>query len=319
MAWNVSRLIAPLTSQSDNALTGSLKNSIFGPLGAIYGGIQGNRAAERQDQRAQVQHRAALAARGAAINPYGEGGWANMYGTPAIPGGPQAPAVAGMPGDALNTPTALPSLPAFQYQPIQVDPRLTGLSRTTAIEAAKAAQERQAGMQRQIAQRNFLDTEYLRRIQQARQQLQGYGEGQREELSRGIVRNTAAAAQQAQQRGFGNSSMAQNLQRGVQADAAFNRARLEQSLLDRQMQTDQDLTGQRLNFLNSIQDESPSQGDVRNLVLGTAGARESKAALKQQIAQLREAQNKQFWASIIGAGFQGAGTAASGPAAAALL
>lgn len=285
------------------ALAG-LASAGIGAGKAIYGGIQ----SRKNRKRAERAQRAEFLQNSKPIAAYGDGGWANTYGMPAIAAGPQAPTVPGLPNDPLSTPTAMPGMPAYQYQDVKVDPKLTGLARQAAIQSAIAGQERQAGLQRQIAMRNMMDSEYLRRIQEAQGQLQGLGNAQREELSRGTVRDTAAAAQQAQRQGWGSSSVAANLGRGVRADAAFNRNRLEEAILGRKMQTGQDLTAQRLAFLNSIQDEVPTSSDVRNLLLQGYGAKESKDALAAQLEQMKAAQKKSFLATLLGAGIEAGGS-----------
>jgi hypothetical protein len=76
-----------------------------------------------------------------------------------------------------------------------------------------------------------------------------YGDSQRSDLEQKRAQQLAAANQAAVRRGLGNSTIALNLTRGVNSD--FNRAGLdlEDRLLQNRMQTDQALSGDYLNSL----------------------------------------------------------------------
>lgn len=98
-----------------------------------------------------------------------------------------------------------------------------------------------------------------------------YGDSQRRDLNDFYKQNLARARQATLRRGLGNTTIQNNLDRGVNADYARSNMQLEDSLLQNRLgilsqnrQLENQLTGDRLSFLASIENPYPTYADVSN-------------------------------------------------------
>lgn len=112
-----------------------------------------------------------------------------------------------------------------------------------------------------------------------------YGHDQRRSLNDFFRQSSAQARQAALRRGLGNSTIQSALDRGVNADYARNQLQLEDSLLQNRIgilnqnrQYENQLTGDRLGFLASIENPYPTYADISNFGLQAGVLNETGAS-----------------------------------------
>lgn len=199
---------------------------------------------------------------------------------------------------------ALPgyAMPAFNYSPITVDPKVfkTKAEQQAEITRQAAIQERQAAQQRNQVLGQAVLQGYDQQIANNRAFADTYGDAQRAQLARDRDQQLAASDQSAVQRGLGNTTVRDNLKRGVYSNYNQSRTNLESDLAAQNLGRENALAQARLGYLQSIQDTPMSFGDVASYSAqpGQIAAANAQMSAAQQAAQ--KAQKNQLLASGLG-------------------
>lgn len=263
--------------------------------GAIIGGLFGGNRRKKKKADKAARAKAAYDQRAAFIK--GDSGNTLARYNSYDPNAPE-----GLQGVA---PTAREVMPDFQ-----VDPRLTGPAREAAIQqkrtewmAGLAARDKEQQMRDLLSGQNQIigDTE---------QTFGRYIDPQLQELEDNRIRQSAQAMRAG--RGFGGS-VQQNFVRGANSDYVRSRNALTQQNMMNRLNVMNSLKGKRLDLIGGFNPGGPGWQTPLNLGLQAAGTQYSMQQDKINQDIQRDANNKQFWASIIGGGVQAAGTAMGKP------
>lgn len=225
----------------------------------------------------------------------------NIYSTPdaRFPAAPRA----GQPGTfgAYGNLPALPQMPgqAYPYQPVTITGTAPKKITSQTAQATKSfgdymAQERQAGIQRNLDRRNVVLEGYNQQIANARGLLDqnaadmaGYGASAKQSLEDNYKRALGAAKSSANKRGLGNTTILNNMERGADADLYRGQIALNDQLMGQKqaqnlsgLDRENALAASRLGFLQSYSDEFPALSDVGNLYVQSASAEETAALAK---------------------------------------
>ena len=183
----------------------------------------------------------------------------------------------------------------YQYKDFTTPDYLTSLSaKQTALGANVLAQNAQAAQGEQAARGQAILSGYGQRIANNRgfadQQMgmiDAYGNSQRLALDQQRQAQMARSRQSAMSRGLGNTTIQDSLNRGVDADYARNQLGLTDQLLQNRLNqnqtnigTENQLTGDRLQFLGAIQNPYPSLADISNLYLQSGILQETAGSRK---------------------------------------
>ena len=235
----------------------------------------------------------------------------SLYGVPNVAGSGSRPG-AGVSGTS-GMYGGLGELPGYQdptsqYQAVTPPPGLSSEQKRAWIAEQAAAQERQASLRRNMARRDAILAGYDQSIANNRrfadlfdQQYSGYGASQRQALERDRLQQLARASGSARRRGLGNTTIRDSLNRGVESDYQQQRTGLEDQLIQNRINLnaqalarENQLTGQRLNFLTGIQDQGPSFEQVIGY-----GMMPSQLETAQNTRNLAQANaNKQFLGNL---------------------
>lgn len=183
----------------------------------------------------------------------------------------------------------------YAYQDFNLTPGLTSLSAKRAdLFSNVMSQAAQAGQQENAQRGQAILSGYSQRIANNRnladQQMgyvDAYGASQRRALNEQKTQQLAASRQSALRRGLGNTTIQDSLDRGVNADYSRANMQLEDQLLQNRLNQNQtniglenQLTGDRLGFLASIENPYPSLADISNLYLQSGVLQETAGSRK---------------------------------------
>jgi hypothetical protein len=139
------------------------------------------------------------------------------------------------------------------------------------------------------------------------QMYQGYGDSQRQELDRARLQQLAQARGNLGRRGLGNTTIADSLNRGVEFDAQRSRSALEDQLTQNRINLnaqslgrENQLTGQRLNFLTGINEQGPTLDQVIGYGMMPAQIEAAQNAANAQAAQTRSGNLKKGAGAVVG-------------------
>lgn len=183
----------------------------------------------------------------------------------------------------------------YSYQDFATPANLTSISaKQAALQSNIMAQNAQAQQAENAQRGQAILSGYGQRIANNRgfadQQMgmiDSYGNSQRLALDQQRQAQMANARQSAMSRGLGNTTIQDSLNRGVNADYARNQLGLTDQLLQNRLNqnqtnigTENQLTGDRLQFLGAIQNPYPTLADISNLYLQSGVLQETAGSRK---------------------------------------